>query len=218
MASRRTKPTAPPLNDQLRQQLVKGLQPFQPHEAPQVIYRRNAVTPVLSIRTPGAGRFVVHGVRLLVECAQHRGLPTRVPGALQRLKSAVPGILIMEPVVTYDPRAVEQYELKWYRGNSQVNVDLLPILQPLNLEVPKGYVMEVPLSVENLSGLHYLLLHLNTAKTRAIKPDEKKKDGESEDDDDADKKETEPDLPGSERDGANDEVAAAEEGTTDRNA
>lgn len=183
MSSRRTKPTAPPLTDEQRQQLLKSLQPYQPNEPVPTVYRGNAVSPLVSVRSPASGRFPAHGVRLIGDCAQHRGLTTRTPGALQRLKSAVPGIVIMEPVVTWNPMAVEQYELKWYKGNTVVRLDLLPILQPINMTVPRGYVMEVPISMEKLNDKYYLLLHLSSALTRSVKPAEEKEDEEDTDKD-----------------------------------
>lgn len=43
---------------------------------------------------------------------------------------------------------------------------MLPILQPRNMAVAEGYVMEMPMSLEQLAQPWYLIFHLGEAVTR----------------------------------------------------
>lgn len=44
-------------------------------------------------------------------------------------------------------------------------MDLLPLLQPRNMEVPQGFVTEIPITLENVNNWS-LVLHLGEASTR----------------------------------------------------
>jgi len=85
------------------------------------------------------------------------------------LSATVPGyISSWSPINLYDPDAPDQYPLNWYKGNRQANIDLLAVLQPRNLQVPPGFVFEIPVSVDELPGAgYYLLLHTGTASLRS---------------------------------------------------
>lgn len=110
-----------------------------------------------------------HSLRQLRLCAERRRLETTNPPAIKIHKTALAGHLLIEPLATYDKNAPDQYEVKWLQGFRQAYVDLLPVLQPRNMEVPKGFVTEVPVLADELGpNQHYLILFLNDAVTREL--------------------------------------------------
>lgn len=165
MVRRNRTAAAAPLSNTVKQQLAQNLQPIRKDEA--VLYRSNERDPLVSVRSPALGHLTSHAVRLIGDCMEKRRQESRQPQALRAFKGAVPGFVIMEPVTLWDPTALDQYELNWYRGNRRATVDLRPILQPRNLEVPPGYVAEMPVSLEELpnSGW-FILLHSGDAVVR----------------------------------------------------
>lgn len=170
MTRRNLKRLAPPISDVLRQELAKGLARFQAPEAE--VFKGNLTLPMVSVRPPGGGRINRMGSDLVGECARRRGHSGSTPGALRRLKSPVPGYEVFEPEVKFDETVPELYELKWDRGNAEARIDLLPMLQPKSMEVPAGYVTEIQMTLEDLGGRYYILLHLHHAKTRPIKKEQ----------------------------------------------
>lgn len=166
MAPRKLKGAAPVLTEALRQQLAQSLVPIRRDEVP--IYRGQERRPIFAVESPAHGRGTAKTCSLIHDCSKQRNLESDKPGALRINKTAVSGYLAAEPVLKYDQFTPDLYELTWPAGRSRVDIDLLPILQPRNLEVPQGYVTEIPVSLETLNGKAYLILHLDAAETRTI--------------------------------------------------
>ena len=170
MAPRNLKRLAPPLPENVRQLLAQGLTQYQTPEA--VIFKGRETLPLISLRTPAHGRINKHGAKIVGECAKKRQLSTLAPGALLRLKSPVAGYMVFEPVAKFDETVPELYELMWNRGNHEARINLLGAMQPINMEVPKGYVTEIQMTMEVIGGQYYLLLHLHHPHTRAIQQED----------------------------------------------
>lgn len=156
--------SAPALSPQILAQLGANLEPIRKDTQP--IYRGQERVPLLSVRSPASGRFLAHAIDLIGDCSEKRRLESRYPQALRALKGGVPGYILMEPIQVHDPTAPDQYELKWYRGNQIAAIDLLEILQPRNLEVPKGFVSEMPVSLEQINTAAFIVIHTGDATVR----------------------------------------------------
>lgn len=162
---------AAPISAALLAEIEKGLRPIRKDEA--TIYRGNERRPIFSVRSPAYGYASVKAAILIGDCAVANNLESRAPEALQALGSTVPGYVIFRPVEIYDPNQKDQYPLSWRKGNRVVSVNLLEILQPRNLEVPKGYVAEMPVSIETLpSGGTYVFLHTGESVIRVERANE----------------------------------------------
>lgn len=166
MAPRNLKGAAPAIDKRVLEQMAESLEVVKKGE--ERVYRGNERHPILSVSAPAHGVFSAHGVDLIKECAVKRKLESQVPQALRVLKSAVPGYMILEPLDHFDPTQPDQFQLLWYRGNQQATIELLEAFQPRNLEVPAGYVSEMPLSLEDLPRRGcFLILHTGDAVVRA---------------------------------------------------
>lgn len=159
--------------------MAQELKPVRKDEF--VVYRGGERTPILSISAPGRGRFTRHAIRLIGDLAEEWKLDSRFPQALKAQTGGVAGYILMEPVLHYDQNAPDQYPINWARGNRLAYIDLLPILQPRNLEVSKDYVAEAPVSLEKLGNdRYYLVLHLIDIQVRREKDIAKEEEGEFE--------------------------------------
>jgi len=184
---RNLKGVAPVLSAEVKQQLASTLEAVKKNV--ETIYRGTERLPILSVRSPGQAKLTAHTCRLVRTCCRQRNLETTRPAAVLVRRGSVGGYLMLEPLVKFDPNAPDQYALAWHSTKSEAYVDLLPVLQPRNLEVAAGSVMEVPVSLEDLAGKPYLVLHLAVATTRAVtkmsREDPAEVDEESEGDDEA---------------------------------
>lgn len=166
MAPRNLKGAAPAIDMKVLEQMANSLESVKKGE--ERVYRGNERLPILSVSPPAYGSFSAHGIDLIQECAEKRNLESKAPQALRLHKSAVQGFLILEPLDLYDPTQEDQFEVQWSRGNQLARIDLLEALQPRNLEVPAGYVSEIPLSLQQLPRRGwYLILHTGDAHVRA---------------------------------------------------
>lgn len=148
--------------------LAEGLQSVHRDATP--VYRGNERLPILSIGSPALGRFSIHAIALTQQCSANRNLETTTPGALRIKKNeTMPGLIVMVPVLKYEKNETDLYQLRWYRGNNAASINLLALLQPRNQASPKGYVNEVPVSLEELPGNGWvLLLHMEDAEMRPV--------------------------------------------------
>ncbi|HLN60921.1 MAG TPA: hypothetical protein VK464_05160 [Symbiobacteriaceae bacterium] len=160
------------LSADLLQNLVQGLKPITKDTTP--VLKGKEREPMISYYSPAYGRINKGAVALVVRSAKDRKLDTSAPGALRLLNNDdVPGYIVLEPVLQYDRTAKDQYELIWSKGNSVAHIDMLTVMQPRNMEVPKGYVNEIPLSLQTLPGNSSLLiLHLADAEMREMDSNE----------------------------------------------
>lgn len=158
-----------PLDPKLLEQLSQQVESLRKDEV--TVYRGHERLSLISFAAPARGRLTRQAMKRLGDCAERRGHDSRYPAALRARKGAVAGYALFEPLTTYDQHAPDQYPIRWSKGYRQAHVDLLPILQPRNLQVPKGYVAEMPLSLEDLpNGLGWhLILHLLESHVRAVK-------------------------------------------------
>lgn len=161
------------LSPEMLQQLADGLTPVKKGTVP--VPKGNQRESMISVVTPAMGRLPRLSIRLVGDCAQACNLESRTPGALRADKNdKLPGYLVFEPVQTYDKTALDHYELKWSDGNRALSIDLMEILQPRNMVVPKGYVTEIPLVLDELpTGRSVLILYLHDAKTREMRSAER---------------------------------------------
>lgn len=168
MVARKRTVKAQPLSPEVLAKLAEGLQSI--HRDATTIYRGNERFAFIGIGAPAYGKFSAHAISLTRRCAANRGLETTIPGALRFKKNeTLPGLIVMEPVVHFDKTQTDLYELKWYKGNTAAGIDLLPVLQPRNQVTPKGYVNEVPVTLEQLPGYNWVLvLHMENAEMRAV--------------------------------------------------
>jgi len=171
------KVVAPKLTSAQIQQLAQGMAPIQNEEA----VRGQERFPIASIRHPAAARFPKHGANLIKACAGRRSLESDFPAALRFHKTGISTILAAEPLAKFDPHATDQHELKWSDDNVSALMDMLLILQPRNMEVAEGFVMEMPIALEQVGQQWFLLFHLADAVTRVEEegPPRKKKTGEA---------------------------------------
>jgi len=164
VVERNRKFTAPALSDAVKAQIAQSMVPVRQDEV--MVIRGKERTPLASVRCPALTTFLMHGAKLIRSCAKKRNLETDLPGALRIHRTAVTGYVTAEPVAKFDSNAADQYELKWDNTKTRASINLLPVLQPRNLEVAEGFVMEIPVSLEMLNNSPYLVLHLGDAHTR----------------------------------------------------
>ena len=166
---KRREVSARKLTPEMLQALAAGLKPLTRDES--ALVKGNEREAIIAFSCPAYGRLPKHSIRLVRAAAKQRGLETITPGALRVLKNEnLLGYLVLEPVVTYDSAASDQYQLRWERGGRVAYVEMLSLLQPRNMAVPKGFVSEIPLSMETLpTGTHpVLILHLTDAVMREV--------------------------------------------------
>ncbi len=152
------------LDQTLRQKLASSLRPITKDEV--TVFKGNERRPIISVESPAQARFSAHAIKLIGKCARARGLESRFPQALRALRGGVPGYLVFEPVMTYDASDSSLFELNWYDGNRVIRMNMIQLLQPRNLEVPKGFVSEMPVSLEELGGKQYIVIHSGDAIIR----------------------------------------------------
>ncbi len=161
---------------EVRAELAQSLEPIR--KDAHVIYRRNTREAMLSVDSPGYGKFSALAVRLIGECARLRNVDTPFPQAVRIFRGKVAGYFLLEPLMQYDETDPEQYPLRWYEGNRVAKIDLLPALQPHNLDVHKGYVMEVAVTLETLPEAGpFVVLHVGEAEMRPKKSRKKGRSG-----------------------------------------
>ncbi len=154
---------APSLAPEVLEKIAMTLRPIS--KTP--VTTRNLRAPLFIMESPARGRFTALGIRLVGDLAVSWGLESRFPQALQANDSDVPGYVVFTPVALYDSQVEDQYEISWYEGFRRATMDLRPIMQPRNLEVPEGFVSEIPVSVEQLpDGKSYLFLHVGALNVR----------------------------------------------------
>lgn len=159
---------APALSADVLRQMAEGLESIRKDEV--TVYRGTERRAILSLASPARGRLSAHSIRLVGDCCARRGLASRHPQALKAYRGKLAGYILFEPVEVHDPTQTDQYEINWYKGNRVAFVDLLEIMQPRNLEVPQGYVSEMPVSLEQLPGAGWLIvLHSGAATVRPEK-------------------------------------------------
>lgn len=168
MSARNPNGTPQPLETRLLEQLAQDIEPLRKDEV--TVYRGHERLALISFAAPANGRLTRHAMRLLGDCCQHHGLDSRFPKALRGQKGALPGFVLFEPLMTFDRHAQDQFEIKWSKGFRQAHIQLLEILQPRNLQVPKGYIAEMPLTLAKLpNGVGWrLILHLMEAHVRPV--------------------------------------------------
>lgn len=184
MSARNRRYQARRLSDELLQQMGQDLTPVRKDEF--LVYRGAERTPIISISAPGRGRFTRHAIRMIGDLAEDWRQSSRFPQALRALRGGLASYILMEPVVTYDQHAPDQYPINWARGNRLAYIDLLPILQPRNLDVAQEYVAELPVSLEDLpNGKSYLVVDLSDVHIRREKeiPKEAEAEFEAQDED-----------------------------------
>jgi hypothetical protein len=151
--------------DQIQILAKGGLQPINKDET--TVYRGNEQSTIVSIGSPAYGRYPVNSVTLIGDLAEERRQQSRYPEALEFSRTVLTGIVTAEPVPVYDQSKPNQYKLLWNDRKNGATQDLLPILQPLNMPVAAGFVMEVPISATRLGGPHRVLVfYLNQAQIR----------------------------------------------------
>ncbi len=152
---------------EVRAELAQSLEPVRKDAF--LIHRRNAREAMLSVSSPGYGKFSALAVRLITECARLRNVDTPFPRAFRIYRGKVAGYFLLEPLMQYDETDPEQYPIRWYEGFRVAKIDLLPVLQPHNLDVPRGYVMEVAVTLETLPEAGpFLVLHVGDAAIRPM--------------------------------------------------
>lgn len=164
---RRLPKNPPRLPDEVLERLATSLVPLTKDTRFTEPQKREAL---LSLSNPAAGRFTTDGVGLIGGACAVRGWDSRTPEALRILKGGVPGYLMMEPVLRHDPQAGDQYPLNWSAGNRRVSISLTGALAPMGLEVPEGWVWEVPVSLVDFGRPGRLIvLHIGDRTERAEK-------------------------------------------------
>lgn len=151
------------LPEAIRQALNQNLQPLRKDEV--IIQTGNERLPIASVRSPGSAKLLMNACKAVRTSARKRSMETDAPPALRILRTTMSNYVVAEPVARYDSAATDQYELKWNDKKTEAHMDLLPLLQPRNMEVPQGFVTEIPITLENVNNWS-LVLHLGEASTR----------------------------------------------------
>ena len=156
------------LSPEVLQQLLSGLKPVEKGTTPAL--KGNQRESMIAVIHPAYGRLPKLSIQYVRDAAKACGLKTTTPGALRAQDNDnLPSYLVFEPVQTYDETSPDQYELRWTNGNRTLYIDLMEILKPRNMVVPKGFVTEIPLALQPLpDGRALLILHLHDAETREI--------------------------------------------------
>jgi hypothetical protein len=168
VATKRKNVKAQALTPDLLEKLAQGLKSVKKDAIR--IYKRSERSPLISIMAPAYGRLSMHAINLTAQCCTHRNLGTKTPGAFRiQSNDALPDLIVLEPVVLYDESQSDQYELKWLKGNTNATINLRHLLQPRNMETPKGFVNEMPVSLAQLPGNNWvLILHTADAELRPV--------------------------------------------------
>ena len=155
------------------------------HKSETVRIKSSEREALITTQSPARGRISFHAIRLIGEAAKQRKMDSRFPGALRINRTAVAGIMLMEPVRLYDETQPDLYEIKWTQGNRAATINLIHILEPLRLTVRRGYACEIPLSLPDpVEGApSCLVLHLHDAVIRASNGAEKSEPVQTESED-----------------------------------
>lgn len=118
------------------------------------VYRGNERTPLLLIRSPAAGAFNARGTDRVVQVSRSRGLGTDRPNRFDiHYSAAAQAIMAVPMLVNEETEDEDLFEVKWPDSVTLANVNLIELLQPRNMAVPRGQVMEVPVRVQSVPEL-----------------------------------------------------------------
>ena len=162
--------SAPVLSEEEKRQMAESLTPMLKGETP--VYRGNEREALIAYDAPAKGRATSHTVDLVNQGAKANGI--RRAHAFRVLESVNKEVITCELLAKFDPNAADQCKLNWYEGYRFFTVQMLEMFQPRNLQVPSGYVFEVPVSLEDLpvrrpngsDKTYYLMLHVGKGVTR----------------------------------------------------
>lgn len=155
-----------PLTDEERQQMQATLAVVSRKDVD--VLRGTERNALAWVSSPASGRLSARATRLLIECATLRNLGTLYPQAVRLLKTGLTGLVLLEPVTAYDTAADDQYPIRWSNQYQTATINLVTILQPMGQEVPRGFVAEVPTSLQRFeNGQCYVALHIGEALRRS---------------------------------------------------
>lgn len=161
-----------PLSNELLKKLAESMVPIEKDEA--AVLRGNERRPLFCVTSPARGRATARAIDVIGDCADSWGLSSRHPQAMKVLEGSVKDYLVGVPVEIYHPAATDQYKINWYNGYTQAYIDLLPVFQPRNLQVPTGFVNEIPVSAQDFpDGKVYLLIHIKEGQLRTATDQDK---------------------------------------------
>ncbi|HYF76523.1 MAG TPA: hypothetical protein VD973_05305 [Symbiobacteriaceae bacterium] len=160
--------------------LAQSMTPARKDEAQ--VYRGTEQGIMASVKSPAYARLPLHTIGKIMLLAQARNLETEYPEALRFLKTALTGVFTAEPVAKYVESQTDLYELIWADDKKSAAVDLLYLLQPRNMQVAPGFVLDLPVTVRPIGRDEFLIFHFNEGELREEevgppRPRKKKEDG-----------------------------------------
>jgi hypothetical protein len=180
MAKRKRMIKAPKLTAEEYALLQQTMTPARKDESQVVKGTQQGI--MASVRSPAYARLPLLTVGKLMLLAKNRKQETEYPEALRFHKTALTGVFTAEPVAKYDESQTDLYQLTWSDDKKTASVDLLPLLQPRNMQVAPGFVNDVPITVQSINKAEYLIFHFNEGELREEEegpPRPRKKKGEA---------------------------------------
>lgn len=144
--------------------LAQSMTPARKDEAQ--VFKGTEQGIMASVKNPAYARLPLHTVAKIMLLAKTRKLETEYPEALRFHKTALTGVFTAEPVAKYDEAQTDLYELKWNDDKKSAAVDLLPLLQPRNMEVAPGFVNDVPITIRAIGKVDFMIFHFNEGELR----------------------------------------------------
>lgn len=118
------------------------------------VYRGNEKTPTLTLKSPAYGIFNSRGTERVTKVSTVRGLGTAKPNRFELYYSNSSRTIIAVPqLVTEATDDEDLFEVLWSDVQGRATVNLIELLQPRNMTVPQGQVMELPVRVEEIEAL-----------------------------------------------------------------
>lgn len=135
------------------------------------VYRGQERLPLLSLRSPAYGFFSSRGTERMVQVCAARGLGTNRPNRLEIHYSNTARAIIGVPMIVTDAADDEDlFEITWNESQGRAAINLLELLQPRNMTVPRDQIMELPISVREVSNLgHCLVIDMSEPVYRSVR-------------------------------------------------
>lgn len=117
------------------------------------VYRGNERTPMLSIGSPARGLFNARASSRIAQIADRRSLGSQRPNRFQIHYSNSALSMVIVPMLMAETDDEDLFEVLWTDRDGRAQVNLMEVLQPRNMMVPRGQVMELPVRIEDLPTL-----------------------------------------------------------------
>lgn len=135
------------------------------------VYRGNERKAMLSVGAPAYGTFNAKGTQRLDQISASRKLGTTRPNRFElHYSNAARAIVAVPLAVTEETDDEDLFEVVWNESEGRAAVNLIELLQPLNMTVLKGQIMELPVRTEEVPPLgQCLIIDMSEPAYRTVK-------------------------------------------------